>query len=62
VLLAHKNTVAHAQVLDQVRTLLDLEENLEVAPAVLFSGLLVLVRDHEIVDHALLTTDKSKTT
>lgn len=53
VLLAYKDAIADAQVLDKVGILVDVIHDLEVTSAVLLSRLLVLVGNHEVVDHAL---------
>ena len=52
-LLSDKNSVADAQVFDQVTHRVHIEADLEVAAAVLLRCLLVFVRDDEVVHDAL---------
>ena len=54
VLLADKDTVAHAKILDQVQTLITIVLNLEVTTSVLLRSLRVLVRDDKVVDNFFL--------
>lgn len=54
VFLSHEHSIADTQVFNQVDSLVDFVQNLEVTASVLFSCLLVLVGDHEVVDYAFL--------
>ena len=50
--LPHEHAVANAQVLYLIRAGVDVIANLEVFASVLLSRLLVLVRNHKVVNHA----------
>ena len=53
-LLAHKHSIADAQILDQEVVALHVVHDLEVATAVLLCSLFVLVRNHEVVHDSFL--------
>ena len=58
-LLADEDSVADAEVLDEIGALIRVEVDLEVLPAVLLGRLFVLVRDHEVIDHFFLRRSES---
>lgn len=59
-LLSDEHSIANAQVLDHIVPTACFVKYLEVTSTVLLCRLLVLVRNHEVVDHALLLKDRTK--